>query len=413
VLVLAQYRAVLSKPGALGFSSAAWIGRMWLSMTNLGILLLISAVTRRYGMAGAVSATYVITGAVGQPFMGRLTDRLGQSRVLLPMVAVHAAGVIALLLLAENGGPSWSLFAAAIPTGLCCPPLGSQVRARWSALLGTGRALDTAYALESVLDELVFVLGPVLVTVLSTSIDPAAGLLTALAFTIFGTVAFALQRQTEPESGRPKSHASSPLRIPAIRVVCVTYTMVGTLFGSTDVTMVAFATQHGSRAYTGWLLALISGGSCIGGLVYGSRHWKTSPERRFTLTVSSLAFFALGVAVAPGLPYMAVAGVFMGVSIAPAIISSSLLIEKYCPADRLTEGFSLIGSSLGVGFAVGASVAGGVIDQHSTHAGFAVGTVAVAVAAAVAIRGRRVYRPDALTGPVHDDRVALTVPADC
>jgi MFS family permease len=397
VLVLAQYRAVLSKPGALGFSSAAWIGRMWLSMTNLGILLLVSAVTHRYGMAGAVSATYVTVGSLAQPFLGRLTDRLGQSRVLLPMVAVHAAGVVALLLFAENGAPNWTLFAAAIPTGACCPPLGSQVRARWSALLGTGRSLDTAYALESVLDELVFVLGPVLVTVLSTSIDPAAGLLTALGFTVFGTVAFALQRQTEPASGRPTGHGRSPLRIPVILMVCLTYTMVGTLFGSTDVTMVAFATQHGSRADTGWLLAIISGGSCIGGLVYGSRHWATAPERRFTLTVSSLAFSALGVALAPTLPLMALTGAFMGVSIAPAIITSSLLIEKYCPADRLTEGFSLIGSSLGIGFAVGASVAGRIVDHHSTHAGFAVGTCAVAVAAMVAIRGRKVSEPAQLT----------------
>ncbi len=386
--MLSQYRAVLSRPGALGFSSAAWIGRMWLSMTNLGILLLVSALTHRYGMAGAVSATYVTVGSIAQPFLGRLTDRVGQSRILFPMVAVHGAGVIALLLFAENGAPSWTLFAAAIPTGACCPPLGSQVRARWSALLGTGRSLDTAYALESVLDELVFVLGPVLVTVLSTSVDPAAGLLTALAFTVFGTIAFALQRRTEPASGRPKVHGPSPLRTPVIRMVCVTYVMVGTLFGSTDVTMVKFATQHGSRAYTGWLLAIISAGSCIGGLVYGSRHWQTSPERRFTLTVSSLAFFALGVSLAPGLPYMIVAGAFMGVSIAPAIISSSLLIEKYCPADRLTEGFSLIGSSLGIGFAVGAAVAGRVIDQHSTHAGFAIGTCAIFIAATVAIRGR-------------------------
>ena len=411
--MLSQYRAVLSKPGALGFSSAAFIGRMWLSMTNLGILLLLSGLTHRYGLAAAVAATFVISGSLAQPFLGRLTDRLGQSRVLLPMVAVHAAGVVALLTYAEQGAPHWTLFAAAVPTGLCCPPLGSQVRARWSSLLGTGHALDTAYALESVLDELVFVMGPVLVTVLSTSYNPASGLLTALAFTVVGTIAFAVQRKTEPGSGRPSGHGPSPLRIPTIRNVCITYLMVGALFGSTDVTMVAFATQQGSRADTGWLLALISGASCIGGLLYGSRHWKTSPERRFTLAVSSLAFFALGVALAPGLLTMCVAGVLMGVSIAPAVISSSLLIEKYCPADRLTEGFSLIGSSLGVGFAAGSSLAGRIVDTHSTHLGFAVGTVAVAFAAVVNLRGARVHPGQALTRPVHDDRVPLTVSADC
>ena len=110
---------------------------------------------------------------------------------------------------------------------------------------------------------------------------------------------------------------------------------------------------------------------------------------------------------------MVLAGAFMGVSIAPAIISSSLLIEKYCPADRLTEGFSLVGSSLGVGFALGASVAGRVDDQHSTHLGFAVGTCAVAVAAVAALLGLRRVGRSALTEPVQDERVALTVPAEC
>ena len=410
--MLSQYRVVLSKPGALGFSSAAWIGRMWLSMTNLGILLLITATTGRYGLAGAVSAVYVITGALAQPFLGRLTDRLGQSRILLPMIVVHSVSLITLLVLAENDAPTWALFAVAIPTGLCCPPLGSQVRARWSSLLGPGRNLDTAYALESVLDELLFVTGPVLVTILSTTIDPAVGLLTALAFTITGTVAFALQRKTEPPTGRHASGGVNPLRIPAIRTVSVTYLMVGALFGSTDVTMVAFATEHGSRAYAGWLLALISGGSAIGGLIYGSRRWKTSPERRFVLTVCSLAFFAIGIAIAPGLLTMAILGVFMGVSIAPAIISSNLLIEKYCPPDRLTEGFSLIGSSLGVGFALGAPIAGRIVDHHSTHLGFAVGSVAILIAACLALRGHRVFPELPAAMPVQEELRPLASLAD-
>src|SRR5437763_16973732 len=105
--------------------------------------------------------------------MGRLTDRLGQSRVLLPMVAVHAAGVLTLLVLVENGAPAWTLFVAAVPTGVCCPPLGSQVRARWSALLGNVRSLDTAYVLESVLVVLVIVLVACVVTSYNLCSDTA------------------------------------------------------------------------------------------------------------------------------------------------------------------------------------------------------------------------------------------------
>ena len=182
--------------------------------------------------------------------------------------------------------------------------------------------------------------------------------------------------------------------------------MVGLLFGTTDVTMVAFATQHGSRAYTGWLLAIVSAGSAVGGLWYGSRHWKLSPERRFTSSVGSLAVFSLGVALAPNLWLMPIGGALMGMSIAPAIISSSLMIQKYCPADRRTEGFAYIGSSLGAGFALGSAIAGRVDDHHSTHLGFFIGSCAMGLAFLVALQGRKAYTSSGLTGPVHDDASA-------
>ena len=327
-------------------------------------------------------------------------------------MVVHAAGVVSLLLLANGHAPHWTLFAAALPTGLCCPPLGSQVRTRWAHLLGSGRQLDTAYALESVLDELLFVLGPALVTVLSTQINPATGLLTALAFTVAGTVTFALQRHTEPDSTNRAAVGPQPLTVPAIRVVALTYIMVGVLFGTTDVTMIGFASQHGGRGYTGVLLGIFAAGSALGGLAYGSRRWQLPPERRFTIAVGSLAFFSVGVALAPNLVTMPFVGALEGMSVAPAIISSSLMIEKYCPPDRRNEGFSYIGSSLGIGFALGSAVAGRVIDQHSTHVGFAIGTCAMVVAFLVALRGRRAYPRSVLTGPVHDDLLALTVAAE-
>ena len=119
---------------------------------------------------------------------------------------------------------------------------------------------------------------------------------------------FALQRHTEPKSTNRAAVGVQPLTVPAIRVVALTYVMVGVLFGTTDVTMVGFATQHGGRGYTGVLLGIFAAGSALGGLAYGSRRWKLPPERRFTIAVGSLAFFSIGVALAPNLVTMPFVG---------------------------------------------------------------------------------------------------------
>ena len=207
--MLSQYRAVLSKPGALVFSSAAWVGRLWLSMTNLGILLLITATTHRYGMAGAVSATYVIVGAVTQPLPRAAHRPASAGRVLLPMVAgARSLGVVALLLCAETGERR---------TGRCSqqprrPACARRRWARWSARAGrscseAGAPFWTPRTRWSRCSTARIVTGPVLVTVLSTTIDPAVGLLTALALTLAGTIAFGLQKGTQPQAslGSPRS----------------------------------------------------------------------------------------------------------------------------------------------------------------------------------------------------------------
>src|SRR5215472_5203239 len=163
------YLEVLRLPGALGFSSAGFIARMPMSMFGLGTVLLIAALTRRYGLAGVVAAVGSVGYAVGAPQFAKLTDRHGQRRVLRPQVMVFTAATAALMVVVSS-----------LLAGSTMPSMGPMVRARWSALLAGTTRLHTAFSLESVADEIIFMVGPVAVALLATDVYPAAGLAAAL-----------------------------------------------------------------------------------------------------------------------------------------------------------------------------------------------------------------------------------------
>jgi MFS family permease len=172
---LAPYREIFAIPRAWRFSVAGIIGRLPMSMYGLGLVLLISAGTGRYALAGTVSAAAALGNAACAPQFGRLTDRLGQHRVLVPICVVFALSVAGLVAAVQLHGPDWTLFAAGVPGGATMPQLGPMARARWSALLAGSPRLHTAFSVESIADEICFVIGPAAVTLLATQVAPAAG----------------------------------------------------------------------------------------------------------------------------------------------------------------------------------------------------------------------------------------------
>src|SRR5215218_6732397 len=173
---------------------AGFVARLSISMRALGAVLMVSQLTGSYGLAGAVAAAALLGEAVAAPRLGRLVDRYGQRRALLVGLAVHSAGTLALVISAQVAAPSWVLLATAALSGAAALQVGSLVRARWSALVGGSPALEPAFALESTLDELIFVLGPALVTALALGVAPSAGLLGACSLTTVCSHALALKR---------------------------------------------------------------------------------------------------------------------------------------------------------------------------------------------------------------------------
>jgi hypothetical protein len=309
--------------------------------------------------------------------------------VLFLSLAVHSIGTLALVLSAQLSAPNWVLLATAALSGAAALQVGSLVRARWSALVGDSSALEAAFALESTLDELIFVLGPALVTALALGVATGAGLLGALVLTIVGSLALAVQRRTEPApTGVRDQSERSAISTPGLQVLVGTFVAAGAIFGTLDVAMVAFAAQVGAPAAAGPLLALVAAGSLLAGLAYGTRSWRWPLDKRFVASVVVLWVGTFPLALAPSVALMMPASILAGVAIAPTLIAGFTLVQKLVPSGALTEGLNWTITALGVGAAVGAWTAGLIADSAGGRIAFLVAVLAGGTAVIMAACGQ-------------------------
>jgi MFS family permease len=380
---LARYREVLATPGALAFAIPGVVGRMPIAMLSLALVILLAAVTGSYGIAGAVSATAALAYAVMTPVAARLADRYGQARVLRPQVLVFAAATAALALCATDRAPVWALAVTAGLSRATMPSLGPMVRSRWSQLLASTALLDTAFSLEGIADELIFITGPVLAVALAAGFTPVAGVLVTAALSVAGVAGLTGQRRTEPPAA-PVTRTHGPaLRSPALRVLIAMTVCLGAVFVAVDLATIAFAARHGDKAAAGPLLGLYGLGSAIAGVWYGARYWRSSHASRLT---AALAVTVLGVAplaFMPGIWPMAAAITAAGLGISATLASSYRAAEMAVPAGQRTEAMSWLTTAAATGTALGAPLAGRLIDLRGAPAGylfaFAAGLAAVAI----------------------------------
>lgn len=367
-------------------------------MVTLAIVLLIAGRTGSYGLAGTVSAAYMVATAVTSPAIARLIDAWGQAKVIVPAVVVFAAGMGGLIIAVERSWPTPVPHILAAIGGAAYPPVGACVRARWAAALGESEALHTAYSLEAVIDEAVFMAGPVLVTVLATSVNETLGIAVVIVFALGGGAWLASLRTTEPlarGSNRVSAETEAMgwgwLSLLVLAAVCL-----GALFGSTEVITVAFAQEHGHRGLAGALLAAWASGSLIAGIITGSVHWKASALRRYRLGAVAMACVMLPLPFVGTIPLMALVLFLAGFAISPTLVACVSLVQTHVPASRLTEGITWVMTGIGLGVAPAAAIAGRLIDDYGASTAYSVPAVGGALAMLVA-----------LLTPAGDDRSAL------
>jgi MFS family permease len=369
------YRKLLKIPGAFRFSIAGFIARMPISMDSLALVFIVYHASRSYALAGSLAAVgeVVVTGAV--PFWARLADRIGQSRTLYLVIPARAIFLTVFILLVTHRAPVWTWFATIIGVELSVINAGGLVRRRWSWILGEDRDLiNTAYSYEGLMDEFIFILGPVIATFCATSIAPAAALIVGLVLMILGSSIFALQRNSEPPPHPRNMDEPHPpvMRNPTMQAIFISTIFLGAFFSAVALVVVAFAQEHHATSKTGLILAVWAVGSGVAAFVNGSVKWKMNHARRFTIFLVALTLLSIPLIFVHSLTFLVIALFFNGLAIAPLMVSAYGVAEHAVPPEQITETLAWVFAGVPVGGAMASAFSGWVIDNFGAQRGLLV-----------------------------------------
>lgn len=383
------YRSLFDQSGTRAFVLAGLLARLALPMTGIGIITLLAQLRGSYALAGAVSATFVLTYALLSPQISRRVDRHGQRRVLPLATAISVLGMALLLL--GSGWPlgDWSLFLGAALSGFM-PSLSAMVRARWTALYRGQPQLQTAYSLETVLDEVSFIAGPPLSVGLCVAWFPQAGPLMAALLLVIGVLALVAQRGSEPPvlAAEEAGHDSgSVIGLGEVRLLTLLMVAMGVIVGTVDIVSVAFAAALGQPAAASLVLSAYALGSCVAGLVFGALRLDQPLHRLLLLGGLATAATTVPLSLVGGIPALVIAVLVAGLFFAPTMIVAMSLVERVVPEQRLTEGMTWLLAGLNIGVAAGAALSGQVLDEGGAQAGFTVALAAGGGVLLVAVLG--------------------------
>ena len=382
MISLDRYRALLAAPEVRQTFLASVLGRLPIGVTGLAVLLLVQSSAGSFASGGGAAGFYVAGVALSAPVLGRLIDRLGPQRVLLACGVLFPSALVALVAAVQHGIPSLAL-ALAAAAGASFPPISVCIRTYFRRRIGD-TLLAAAYSAESVLIEVIFILGPMLVAWLVAFVSPAAAVYFAAACGFAGTLLFLRTpalRQWHVEA-RASASLLGPLAergFPALVAVVLCFSAA---FGFVEIGIVAHATEAGEAAFAGVLLGVMSAGSALGGLAYGSRAWHFPLARQFAL---ALALMSAGLAVLAlrwGPWPFALLCALGGIAMAPGLIIQSMLAAKIARPEHSTEAFTWTTSALLAGVGIGLAAGGALLERLPAQAALAAGSCAALLAAA-------------------------------
>jgi MFS family permease len=391
VISLARYAALLEPREIKQAFVASMIGRLPIGITGLAILLLVQTATASFARGGAATACYVIGLAIVAPALGRLIDRKGPRLVLIACGVGFPAALAALVAAVSQQASPLLVLALAAAAGATFPPITVCMRTYFKQRLGEDALLAAAYSLESVLIELIFIVGPMLVALFVAVASPATAVLFAAVCGCIGTLLFLRspplrEWRTEVRTGASLLGPLGEQGFLALIAVILCYSMA---FGLLEIGLTAYATEKGNPALAGVLLGLMSAGSALGGLAYGSRSWHFPLTRQFALMLALMGGGLLVLAL-PWDPWpFALWSVFAGVVMAPALIIQSMLVAKTARPEHVTEAFTWSASALLSGVGIGVAAGGTILEYFPSTAVVTTGAGAALLAAAGACVLRR------------------------
>ena len=367
--LFSPYRAVLRAPHVRAAFATSLAGRLCYGIVFLSLTLTLTAGGRDYGLAGLVMALMGLAVVLVSPFRAWLVDRHGPRRALPPMAAGFAAALVAIAMIPPRSGAGDAAIAAlAVGAGACAPPLGPVTRTLLSSLIDDRDLLQTAYSLDGVVEELLYVVGPLVAGVIMVVSVPAVGLLVAAGLVVAGTGLFA----RSPALGRWPAPLATPAASPALEQprtgraileLALVTGAIGLCLGGLPLVLVAFTQARHDPAALAWIEAALSAGSALGGLGYGAVNWRISARRRLVLLATGLAAILAPAALSPSLPVLAALIGLAGALVSPALATAYLLASGLASPTAPTQAGNWVNNGYNAGISAGEVLSGQMVGR--------------------------------------------------
>lgn len=390
-----RYAEILRSPYVAALVASALLARLPIGINALAVVLYLREQTGSFAIAGAVSGMLAAGSGIGAPVQGRFVDRIGARRVLVPLAFVHAVALGGIVGLAELGAPTVALLACGFVSGFAIPPTSSVLRSMWSDLVEP-RLHQAAYALDSTMIELIFISGPLLTAAIAYVASPAGALIISAVAVVTGTTIFTAlppTRHVEPETQQERKRLLGALHSPGVRTLVLISLPTGIGIGILEVGIPAFSRAEGAAATAGILLAIWSFGSLVGGLLYGTLPRKAGLYRTHLIVGAVLPLTLLPLAAATSVWMMALLVIPAGCCIAPLLATRNELVGGVAPPGMRTEAYTWPITAFVGGIAIGAALAGALVEGPGWRTAFVVAAAFAAAGSLCAILARRTVVP--------------------
>jgi MFS family permease len=377
-----SYSDLLRTSGVARIIAAQLTARFPSGMLSLAFLLHVEQQTGSYGAAGLVLAATSIGQAIAGPLTSRLMGRLGMRPVLITTLAVCVTAVVAIGVLPLTV-PMY--MGVGFIAGLSTPPVQPAVRTIYPKMVNS-RQLTPLFSLDASAQEIIWVVGPVVTTFVSTQIGTVWGILLAALLMVIGGVWFI----SSPELGRvriPRSLGAVLGRPPVMLATIVGFLLIGAC-AAIEAGVVAAFGEDGAEA--GIVLAIFSIGSLVGGLSLGHvpiSPWSTARRMFIVFAGTALAAFAMN------FWWLSLTLFIAGIGIAPALAVLFAIVSASVKFSDTAEAYGWVGTGQLIGAALGSALAGFLIDGYGAQGAFWAATALALLGFTVPALGRR-WHPD-------------------